>query len=364
MSLAPVPLIAQALQAPERVPQFTLRDWDRCIAQARAAQLLSRLEFRLRSSGVASSVPAPVRPHLAAARTAADKHAATMRWEAHCIAQALAPLQVPVILLKGAAYLMADLPVAQGRLFTDVDILVPRDQLNQVEAALMLHGWRTTHHDAYDQRYYREWMHEIPPLIHIQRLNALDVHHTIIPPTSRLHPDPAQLIAQALPLPAHPPLQVLAPTDMVLHSATHLFHEGELHHGLRDVSDLDCLLRGFAATPGFWDALVRRAHVLGLGRPLFYALRFTQRLFATPVPERVSRALEHDGPGTLLRALMDGLYRRALQPHHPSCRDALTPLALSALYLRGHWLRMPPGQLIQHLARKALARPQEEEAAP
>lgn len=357
----PLPLIAQALRAPERVRQFSLRDWDRCIAQARAAQLLARLDYRLRQAGL--DMAAPARPHLAAARIAADKHAATMRWEAHCIAQALAPLNTPVILLKGAAYLMAELPVAQGRLFTDVDILVPRARLNEVEAALLMHGWRTTHLDAYDQRYYREWMHEIPPLIHIQRLNALDVHHTIIPPTSRLHPDPAQLIGEARALP-EAPLHVLAPADMVLHSATHLFHEGELHHGLRDVSDLDCLLRDFAAQPGFWDMLLQRAAVLGLGRPLYYALRFSRRCFDTPVPQAVLAAAEQYAPNRPTRRIMDALYARGLQPFHPSCRDTLTPLALGALYLRGHWLRMPPGQLARHLWRKTFAQQRDDEAGP
>lgn len=358
MSL-PVPLIAQVLRAPDRVRAFSLRDWDRCIAQARAAGLLGRLSYRLDGAEGTIDIPAPVRPHLQSARTAADKHGATMRWEAHCIARALAPLGIPVILLKGAAYLMRGLPVAAGRLFTDVDILVPHARLNDVEAALMLNGWSSTHHDAYDQHYYRAWMHEIPPMIHIQRLNALDVHHTIIPPSSHLHPDPALLIEQAEPLPGHAPLHVLSPTDMVLHSATHLFHEGELHHGLRDVSDLDCLLRDFATQPGFWDALIARAHLLGLGRPLFYALRFTYRFFETPVPAAVLQTCERDGPSWLARNIMDALYDRGLQPFHPSCQGILTPGALSALYLRSHWLRMSLRQLIPHLLHKSLARPKD-----
>ena len=76
----------------------------------------------------------------------------------------LATVDVDLVLLKGAAYLMAGLPAARGRVFSDVDILVPVARLAEVENALMLHGWSTTHHNAYDQRYYRQWMHELPPL--------------------------------------------------------------------------------------------------------------------------------------------------------------------------------------------------------
>lgn len=58
----------------------------------------------------------------------------------------------------------------------------------------------------------------------------------------------------------------------MLHSACHLFHEGEWGHGLRDLVDLDAMLRAFAAEPGFWSTLLVRAQDLNLGRPLYLAL--------------------------------------------------------------------------------------------
>jgi hypothetical protein len=53
--------------------------------------------------------------------------------------------------------------------------------------------------------------------------------------------------------------------------------------------------------------------------------------------------------------LMDALYLRALRPDHALASDGWTPLARWALYLRGHWLRMPPGLLVVHLLRKLLS---------
>src|SRR4029077_2269222 len=130
----------------------------------------------------------------------------------------------------------------------------PLDKLHEVEAALMLHGWFSTHDNAYDQKYYRQWMHELPPLQHNVRMSVLDVHHAILPPTSRLKPDSAKLLSAAQPIARMPGLRVLAPTDMVLHSATHLFHNEDLTHGLRDLADLDSLVRLFGAQADFWDA--------------------------------------------------------------------------------------------------------------
>jgi len=51
---------------------------------------------------------------------------------------------------------------------------------------LMLEGWVSGHRSAYDQRYYRKWMHEIPPMTHIRRQTVLDLHHNILPETARL----------------------------------------------------------------------------------------------------------------------------------------------------------------------------------
>ena len=53
---------------------------------------------------------------------------------------------------------------------------------------------------------------------------------------------------------------------------------------------------------------------------------------------------------------MDALYDRALRPVAPSDAGSLTPLSRQALYVRAHWLRMPPLLLAWHLGVKALRR--------
>ena len=42
---------------------------------------------------------------------------------------------------------------------------------------------------------------------------------------------------------------------------------------------------------------------------------------------------------------------------HPSAADGLRGIARKALYIRAHWLRMPPHLLAYHLAHKALFPP-------
>ncbi|HEV8014141.1 MAG TPA: nucleotidyltransferase family protein [Stellaceae bacterium] len=339
------------LRQPSEFVEWGDVDWDLAIRQARRAGLLARLEAQLRHGRLMGAVPPAQRAHLDAARILATKHRADVARELRAIVTALAPLAVPVILLKGAAYAAAGLPPADGRLFGDIDILLPRDRLAEAERLLAAAGWNAAKTDAYDQRYYRDWMHELPPLQHERRQTAIDVHHTIVPPTAGFAVDAKRLRDAALAVAGAPGLAVLAPADMVLHSAAHLFTEGEFGRGLRDLCDLDLLLRHCAKSdPHFWDDLAERAAAFRLERAMHYALRFAAGILGTPVPERL-QAL--GAPAPLGEGLMDALLGRALRPPHPSCADRLTPLALFLLYIRGHYLRMPLGLLMPHLFRKA-----------
>ena len=346
--------VVLALRDPAALRGSSLPQWETLIRQGRRTNLLPRLALALDELGLLGEVPPAPRVHLEAARTLARAQADAVRREVAYVDRALASAGVPIVLLKGAAYLIAGLSAARGRVFSDIDILVPQGALGNVEATLMLHGWHTSKTTAYDQRYYRRWMHELPPLRHSSRQTVLDVHHAILPITARLKPDSAKLLAASRPIAGEPRLRVLAPIDMVLHSATHLFCNEDVGNSLRDLVDLDSLLRELASEENFWPRLTVRAGELDLTRPLYYALRYAVRLLDTPVPERVLGAAEIGRPPTVLRGLMDALFLRTLQPNPAG--NGLSSLARGSLYVRAHWLRMPPLLLAQHLAVKALRR--------
>jgi len=353
-------LILQALREPEALISLSLPDWDLLIRQARRANLLARICILLDERGLIEQVPPKPREHLEWSRVISEKHIQAVHWEITQIQKALAKVGVPVILLKGAAYVMAKLPSAKGRLFSDIDIIVPKSSLNAVEAALMLHGWASTHHDAYDQRYYRTWMHELPPMQHIKRMAVIDVHHAILPETAALHPDSAKLLAAAQSLDGYDDLKIFAPADLVLHSAVHLFHNDQLDQGLRDLVDIDSLLRHFNKLPAFWPNLAARARELELSRPLFYALRYAILFLKTPIPLDMIEIAQSGRPNSLTLIFTDQLFERALMPAHKSCSDWLTVVARQMLYVRATWLRMPPLLLARHLFHKAFISPKPE----
>jgi len=357
-----LPLLVQAFRQPQRLAGFTLVEWDLVLRQAAVANLTAGLCHLAEEAGLLGRIAPQAREHLTWARTVGERHRQAVRFEVGEIRRALAGLDVPLILLKGAAYTLASLPPAPGRLFSDIDILVPRERLAEVEAALMLHGWAASGHDAYDQRYYREWMHELPPMQHVKRQSMIDVHHAILPETAAARPDPALLRASAVAMAGQGDLRVLAPVDMVLHSAVHLFYDGEFDHGLRDLVDIHRLLGEFGKMPGFWDALPVRARALQLERPLFYALRYADMLLGTGSAanmDSAAGAAQLDRPNRPQLVLMDFLFRRALLPSHASCADAYTGIAHFLLYIRGNWLRMPFFLLARHLFHKAFISPKQ-----
>ncbi len=352
-----IDFVTPCLLARSELPRpSTPFEWELLLRQARHANLLGRLALLLQASGQLDEVPAQVRPHFQSAQTWSVAQMRAVRWEAREIHKALACLLCPVVLLKGAAYVLAELPAAQGRLFSDVDILVPRGSIDSVETLLKMAGWENGEQDAHEQRYYRQWMHEIPPMFNSARGTVIDVHHNILPLTSRIKVDAEKLLADIVPLDAWPGMFRLSNTDLVLHSACHLFLDGEFDKGLRDLVDLDALLRHFGRDPSYWAQLVARARILGLAPILFYALRYTARLLRTPVPASCVIDLEDASPGPVKLVLMDAIFGRALRPDHPSCADSWTGVARGFLYLRAHWMRMPAHLLLPHLFNKAWRR--------
>ena len=343
--------LLRALRDPAALAQFGTTDWNLLLRQASRAGLLGRLHAQAVRLGIAGDFPPAVRRQMNAAEVAVLRQTAAVHWEIKQIAAALAALDVPVLLLKGAAYAAAALPPALGRTFSDVDILVPKAMLGPVEHALMVGGWIGSELSSYDQRYYRRWMHELPPMLHIRRRTPLDVHHNILPETARIRTRPDLLLQAAEPLPGYRRLFVPSAADQVLHSATHLFHEGEWAHGLRDLSDLDLLLRGYADAAGFWQHLCVRAAELNLQVPLRLALRYTHHVLHTPVPQEVLQA----SAAASTDWLMDRLFLNALASAHPTLHTRSTAAAQALLYVRSHWLRMPPHLLLPHLAHKSFA---------
>lgn len=322
----PALLLACVLRDPAAIDGLSAPDWNALWAVARAEQLAGTLAHRIAGLPMPDSAARLVADAIASAeqgRTAA-------LWEAEMARRALAGLDVPVVLLKGTAFAAAGLSPSVGRTIGDLDILVPRDAMGEVEAALLAAGWEWVKPDPYDDAYYRRWMHELPPLIHRDRDKMIDVHHTILPLTARIRPDAAALLADSVAL--ENGLRMLSAQDMLCHAAAHLFADGDLAGGMRNLWDIHCLLGEF----GF-DGLAGRAAHHGLGAAMARAVRQSIRLYGTAAPA------EWQGWDSL-----DPLFHRRLTARDAWGRSTRKAVQLG-FYLRSHLLRMPPAMLARHL---------------
>ncbi|MBR0553959.1 nucleotidyltransferase domain-containing protein [Stakelama marina] len=319
-------LLARIMRDPSQVEALDADGWTGLIAAARAEQMVGTLGHRL--DGL--PMPGAVSRILADARASAAQGRTAALWEAEMARRALAKIGAPVVLLKGTAYVAAGLEAGRGRSIGDLDILVPRDAIDGVEAALLSAGWEWVKPDPYDDAYYRRWMHELPPLIHRERDRMIDVHHTVLPLTAPITPDAAALVGDSEALPNG--LRILAPMDMICHAAAHLIADGDLAGGMRNLWDIHCLIGEFGT-----DGLEARAAHHGLRAAVLRAARLAVDVYGTEIPDAWHR-----------RNVADTLFKRRLLARDGWGRKT-RKLTEQGFYVRSHLLRMPPKMLARHL---------------
>lgn len=372
----------RVFNTPELAQTWDVQDWQTIVRQARRLRLLARLGHQLQSHRLWPQVPTQAQALLRAdmvlsawrtralfwalehVATCLDYHAAAHRPESPD--PALPQQPYPKLLLKGAAYLAQGLPIAAGRLPSDLDILVPQPLLAHAQQALQQAGWSGVTLDAHDQHYYDAWSHEVPPMRHPLHPMELDLHHNILPPIARTHVDGALLLAFAAENPIPPPpgqacppgWSVLHPVDQVLHASVHLVVDSDLQARVRDLVDLDGLIRVFSQHPWFWPALLQRAEQLHWQRPLLHALGLAHAVMGTPVADDAWNTLKRSqsfwqrAKDSLLLPMM----LASLNPGHPDRGPSIrSRIATTLLLARYHRQRLPLRLLVPHLLHKLRA---------
>jgi len=241
-------------------------------AGASSVKLFGTLAMKLNDQEILPSLPKAITWQIEAGCRQVDFVHRQMMWELDRLERALFDCNVPVILLKGAAYLAAGLNASQGRISNDVDILVPLDQLKAIEQLLLGAGWGQESVTGRHAEYYRRWLHELPPLKHPVRCVELDVHHNLIPATDPLCPDPIQLWDECQSVLEQSRFKILSARDLVIHASCHLFRNSPFDSGLRDLWDIYQLVGESESPVEFLHDVMRRAKDLRLGMPVGLAL--------------------------------------------------------------------------------------------
>ncbi len=351
-------LLIKVLQSPKIINNFNTKDWNLLLRQASSAKMLTRLAYCFNAHDVTSAIPEKILKHINSEQVKVAHLHTQVNQEVQMLNQLFNKLAIKAIYLKGTAYLLTDLPLAQGRFFSDIDILLNQDDIAKVEIALKCQGWKSQKTDDHDQAYYRNYMHEIPPMQHIMRGTVIDIHHNILPVCNDNKIDIGLLSANALKLADNSTHNhasyVLAPAAMFLHSAIHLFHEGKLTQGLRGLSDLDMLLSHFEECEvDFNQQLIDLAIKVNQQQSLFYAWRYLAKTFNKPLSKTAQTFVDNYQQQVANLATLDFIFTNLLIAHHSTTASWRFSLAVQLVYWRGHLLRMPLRLLVPHLLKKS-----------
>lgn len=351
--------LVQVLAGSAQLNTFTKRDWSNLLLEARYHRMASQLGRLLKASA-----PEEFLAHIKADQLAYQKQLRILAQETKRFSKLFSAAGVDCVYLKGSAYQLRQFEEFQGRLMADIDILVNQADLKKVEAALKKEGWVNHPHTDYDERYYREWSQEIPPLIHYVRRTELDVHFNLLPLTLKEAPDQTKLFASKEPLAEQDCAYTLNPEAMVLHSAIHLFYESEFPKGLRDLHDIHMLLLRFSKQPGFWQKLIEIQSELGNGQSIYLACRYCIKIFNTQIPDAVLQTMQQWAPSPIALRVLDIAFQELICRGYPPLRSWYFSFAEKLLYLRGHLKRMPLHLLLPHLIRKSIYRLKERSHEP
>lgn len=296
------PLLTFFCTPEQFVLQATLPDWTIFLQQAREQGLTARFYYLLQQRQLLDQVPKQVRLHGLSGARYAEKQQHSLFFELLQLEPLFAEADFPCVLLKGAAYRALALPLSYGRLYSDIDLLVPLQQLKLVRDKLFFCGFREGQLSAYDRHFYLQWSHQNPPLQHYLRGSVIDLHHHIFPPASAKQINVAPLFEHASRI-AGSAFQVPDIAHLFIHAAVHLFYQEETHKLVKDIIDLNDLLLEVQRQEQL-SFLLQQAKLMAVQSAVINAAWVLRKLFASSAARELLSAVPANVPQSLVCKLL------------------------------------------------------------
>lgn len=332
---------------PTIVRSYNELQWQNIIRVLRSEDLLGSFYYLLAHSQLIDFVPQFALKHLVSAKLYADRQSHQIKNEAHDLHRLLKKISVEPIFLKGAAYVLSEDNNYLGRVMSDIDILVKKEELEHVEAVLRENDWTIKQLDNYDEQYYRKWAHEIPPYTHIYRGTTLDVHHTLLPPITG-HIISKAILFNQINQTTNSEF-VLSDELKALHSIIHLFFNEDFERSFRNLLDIHSLLNELENRQSL-EKFYLLSIELGFSKEIYYTIKLRKFIF-NRVPSTHEMQIMNDL--TFINAITSDLFTRlvlyrSFMPSHDLVNRPSIRFAKFLMYLRGHLLKMPLRILIPH----------------
>ncbi|GAA6184225.1 nucleotidyltransferase family protein [Aliiglaciecola sp. NS0011-25] len=343
-------ILFQLLLSPRLGLTLTLSQWQNVIFIFRESKLLASLYHVALRDGSFDQYPEFAKRHLGSAQVYAKRQAQQILFEAVEFRLQLEQVGITAVFLKGAGYTLRNSLNSHGRVCSDIDVLVNKKDLSAAEAHLKNNRWQSEVLSDYDEKYYRQWAHEVPPLIHINRATVVDMHHNLYPPISGRTTNIDQFISSRLKTASG--CFVLEPATTVMHSIIHLFANEDSSSWIRDLFDITLLIKEYESDD-FWTSLIDLSKQTDFEFEFVCCMHALKFYTDISVPEIANDYIARYKMTKIQVWLMNHAIIPAICPEHDLLLTAKIRWAKKLVYLRGHWIKMPFNVLIKHFAFKS-----------
>lgn len=340
----------QLMLKPKSGTELSLQQWQDAVFILREAKVLGSLYHAAIRNNCFDSYPKAVQRHIYSAHVYAKRQATQIGYEAKELQKLFEQVDVTAIFLKGAGYTLRHSVNGFGRVCSDLDVLVTKQDLTKAETHLKSNRWRSEELSDYDEKYYREWAHEVPPMFQINRATVLDMHHNIYPPISGRAPSVEQFFDSREQTESG--CFVLDPACTILHSAVHMFTNEDSSSWMRDLLDIILLLEEFG-DEDTWQKLMKLALDINFAAELAFCIAAVKYYSNLELPNAADEFISDQKFNFLQTWLMETVFINAIVPEHDSVNKFKNRLAKQVVYFRGHWIKMPVPILIKHFAIKS-----------
>ncbi|MDB4540222.1 nucleotidyltransferase family protein [bacterium] len=332
-----------ALRGNVDLTTLTLRDWDTLLLLASHLELGSQLATSILRTANLQSLPPEVSRTLDHALQAVTFNHKLHTFELKFLKRIAKASNTQPILLKGAAYLACKHAWAAGRKTNDVDLLLASKSLDGFEVALKSEGYEADDElSPSDRRYYRKWLHELPPYKHSYRKLEVDVHFRLLPVSDPRSFPVEDWIERSRSLNDPSPFRVLDPVDQVLHAIINLGHTGEFRRATRDTWDISCLTNPLSqefneqtsnerVVDFDWQELHQRTNQLRLQKTVSHILLLGEELVGLSMPENFIEDITGKSKSRLRQSLLYRTMKMASLPDGPTLRSRRRYHALWAM---------------------------------
>jgi len=213
------------------------------------------------------------------------------------LASAFAAASIRVMVLKGAHLAQVVYPNLTLRAMQDIDLLVPREHLQDATDIALALGYAPIRPFTVEQEAAAK-----PHIARLTRPDSLDVeiHWNITAPNEVYSIDPADLWTHAVPVEFGMCRTLgLSPEHLLLHLCTHASYQHGFEFGIRSLVDIAATLRRFDAELD-WALVVRQCRSWRWQRGVGISLSLARDLFGAAVPYGVLDSLAADTDGAAI----------------------------------------------------------------